>query len=49
MRDLRRRFPDLKIGELTADAGEGYDEILPYIHDQLHALRLIDQRARRRR
>ena len=43
--DLRRRFPDLKIGEVTADAGEGYDEILAYFYDQLHALRLVDQRA----
>ena len=43
--DLRRRFPELKIGEVTADAGEGYDEILAYVHDELQALRLIDQRA----
>ena len=43
--NLRRRFPDLKIGELTADAGEGYDEILAYVYDELQALRLIDQRA----
>jgi hypothetical protein len=42
--DLRRRFPSLKIGEVTGDAGEGYDEILRFIHDDLHALRLIDQR-----
>jgi hypothetical protein len=42
--DLRRRFPDLAIGEVTADAGEGYDEILRFIHDDLHALRLVDQR-----
>jgi hypothetical protein len=42
--DLRRRFPHLKIGEVTGDAGEGYDEILRFIHDDLHALRLIDQR-----
>jgi hypothetical protein len=43
-RDLRRRFPHLKIGEVTGDAGEGYDDILRFIHDDLHALRLIDQR-----
>ena len=43
--DLRRRFPDLIIGEVTADAGEGYDDILRYIHNDLHALRLVDQRA----
>jgi hypothetical protein len=42
--DLRRRFPHLKIGEVTGDAGEGYDEILRFVHDDLHALRLIDQR-----
>jgi hypothetical protein len=42
---LRRRFPALVIGEVTADAGEGYDDILRYIHDDLHALRLVDQRA----
>ncbi len=42
---LRRRFPELVIGEVTADAGEGYDAILRYIHRDLHALRLVDQRA----
>ncbi len=43
--NLRRRFPTLKIGEVLADAGEGYDDILRYIHTDLHALRLVDQRA----
>ena len=43
--NLRRRFPTLKIGEVSADAGEGYDEILTYVYAELHALRLIDQRA----
>jgi hypothetical protein len=43
--NLRRRFPKLTIGEVTADAGEGYDDILTYVHDDLRALRLIDQRA----
>jgi hypothetical protein len=43
--ELRRRFPTLVIGEVTADAGEGYDDILTYVHDDLRALRLIDQRA----
>ena len=43
--NLRRRFPHLNIGEVTADAGEGYDDILRYIHTDLHALRLVDQRA----
>ncbi len=42
---LRRRLPELVIGEVTADAGEGYDAILRYIHHDLHALRLVDQRA----
>jgi hypothetical protein len=43
--NLRRRFPKLTIGEVSADAGEGYDDILTYVHDDLRALRLIDQRA----
>ncbi len=45
LQDLRRRFPTLKIGELSGDAGEGFDEVLAYVYDKLHALRLIDQRA----
>ena len=44
-KELRRRFPTLGIGEVSADAGEGYDEILTYVHTDLRALRLIDQRA----
>lgn len=44
LQELQRRFPDLRIGEVTADAGEGYDEILRFIHDDLHALRLVDLR-----
>lgn len=44
-KDLQRRFPGLKIGEVLADAGEGYDEILRYIYCDLHAVRLVDQRA----
>jgi hypothetical protein len=43
--DLRRRFPALRIGEVLADAGEGYDDILRYVHDELHALRTIVPRA----
>jgi hypothetical protein len=43
--ELCRRFPQLTIGEVTADAGEGYDDILTYVHTDLRALRLIDQRA----
>jgi hypothetical protein len=42
---LGHRFPTLKIGEVLADAGEGYDEILRYIYTDLQALRLVDQRA----
>jgi hypothetical protein len=38
---LRRRFPDLQIGELLGDAGEGYEEVLRYAHDELNALRTI--------
>ncbi len=45
LENLRRRFPDLKIGEVTADAGEGYDEMLAYFYDELHAVPLGDQRA----
>jgi hypothetical protein len=41
LRSLRERFPTLKIGEFLGDAGEGFDEILQYVHDQLHALRTI--------
>jgi hypothetical protein len=42
--DLRRRFPELVLGELLGDAGEGFDDVLRYVHDELHALRMIDQR-----
>jgi len=38
---LRRRFPELKIGEVLGDAGEGYDEVLRFVHDDLQALRTI--------
>ena len=39
--DLRRRFPDLPIGEVLADAGEGYDEVLNFVHVDLKSLRTI--------
>jgi hypothetical protein len=39
--ELRRRFPDLIIGEMIGDAGEGYDNILRFVHDDLQALRTI--------
>jgi hypothetical protein len=41
IKELRHRFPHLKIGELLGDAGEGYDEVLRYVHDDLKALRTI--------
>ena len=41
LQDLRRRFPNLEIGEFIADAGEGFDEILRFVHDDLKALRTI--------
>jgi hypothetical protein len=42
--DLLRRFPQLDIGEITADAGEAFDDILRYIYDDLGALRLLPLR-----
>ena len=39
--DLQRRFPNLNVGEVIADAGEGFDEILIFVHDDLKALRTI--------
>lgn len=42
---LRRRLPDLKIGEVLADAGEGFDEILAFVFSNLHALRTIAPRS----
>lgn len=39
--DLRRRFPNLAIGEVLGDAGEGQEIVLSYIHTDLHALRSI--------
>ena len=41
LQDLQRRFPNLNIGEVIADAGEGFDEILRFVHDDLQALRTI--------
>ena len=41
LQSLRQRFPTLHIGEVLGDAGEGYDEILRFVHDDLHALRTI--------
>jgi len=42
--DLRTRYPQLQIGEVLGDAGEGCDDILRYVFDDLHALRTIDLR-----
>ena len=42
--DLRRRFPNLKIGEVLGDAAEGHIDILRFIHDDLNALRTIHLR-----
>jgi hypothetical protein len=41
---LRQRFPALTVGEVLGDAGEGVDEVLRYVHQQLGARRLIDQK-----
>lgn len=43
-RDLRRRFSHLAIGELVADAGEGMDEVLRFVHADLGALRTVKLR-----
>jgi hypothetical protein len=42
--DLRRRFPNLTIGEVLGDAGEGFDDILLFVHGDLKALRTIKLR-----
>lgn len=39
--DLRSRFPNLSIGEVLGDAGEGHEVVLSYVHTGLHALRTI--------
>jgi hypothetical protein len=41
---LQRRFLHLKIGEVIGDAGEGFDDILRFVHNDLRALRSIDVR-----
>lgn len=41
LQNLHQRFPSLKIGEVLGDAGEGYDEILRFVHNDLQALRTI--------
>ena len=44
LEDLRYRYPQLQIGEVLGDAGEGYDEILRYVYTQLDACRMIELR-----
>lgn len=44
LKHLRHRFPHLTIGELIGDAGEGYDDILLFVYDDLKALRTIKLR-----
>jgi hypothetical protein len=39
--DLQRRIPQLNIGEVIADAGEGTEEILSFVYHDLQALRTI--------
>ena len=41
---IQQRFPQLKVGEVLGDAGEGMDDVLRYVHQTLKARRLIDQR-----
>jgi hypothetical protein len=41
LRDLQRRFPDLNIAEVIGDAGEGFDDILTFVYQDLQALRTI--------
>lgn len=41
---IRQRFPDLKVGEVLGDAGEGVEDVLRYVHQELGARRLIDQK-----
>jgi hypothetical protein len=44
-RALRQRFPQLPIGEVLGDAGEGFDEVLRFVYSELHALRTIKPRG----
>jgi hypothetical protein len=41
LQNLRSRFPNLLIGELLGDAGEGYEVVLSYAYHELNALRTI--------
>jgi hypothetical protein len=42
--NLLRRFPNLTISEVIGDAGEGFDDILLFVYDNLKALRTIKLR-----
>ena len=42
--ELAQRFPNLRIGEVLGDAGEGEDEVLRFVYHDLHALRTIKLR-----
>jgi hypothetical protein len=44
LRELQRRFPKLNIGEVLGDAGEGVEEVLRFVYDDLKALRTIEPR-----
>jgi hypothetical protein len=41
LQELHQRFPALQVGEFLGDAGEGFDEVLEFVHNDLHALRTI--------
>ncbi len=41
LKDIQARFSDLDMGEIVGDAGEGFDDILRFIHDDLKALRTM--------
>jgi hypothetical protein len=43
-RDLQHRFPQLNIGEVLGDAGEGVKEVLHFVYNDLKALRTIEPR-----
>jgi hypothetical protein len=44
LQELQHRFPQLNIGEMLGDAGEGVEEVLRFIYDDLKALRSIQPR-----
>ncbi len=44
LQDVQTRYPQLPIGEILGDAGEGFDEILRFVYQDLHAVRTITPR-----